>query len=497
MHDVLAHQYLDHAFFAEIFLNYGYCEDDATAHDETSWKSHIVRDYHFQENLQLLQQSRYQLAPEHRNTPLSELDTSVLEPLVAFLRKETSNSSALVQSIVPKTVQEFLQVMTTPSQPPYDSLAHRLAHTMNTVPRTPEWVRTNGICLDNLVPGKSSIPQAGQGAIAQRRLTAGEIIVPVPLLHIMDREVLTMHDNEGHPYSTQLLMNYCFGHNESSILLCPNTNAILINHCSKRKGYECGDKGPNAEYRWGTSWDPETPKCLQGSLEEMEAGDQRCVAMEVVALRDIEAGEEILIDYGERWEQAWERHVAQWKPPTVDSGFAQYVSTKELNERSEPPDFLVAGDLRAEPPVHPNVVAGCLYWTTEFDSEEEWSSLEYDPKWTEWSDEEILNYYGSDGSMFEADFDSLRETSFWPCVIIGSEDEEQTRYTVRLDGSYWGHYTAWASKNLPRFITNYPASSIRYFNKPYSSDQFLPGAFRHPIEIRDDIFPEHWRNLKN
>jgi hypothetical protein len=44
---------------------------------------------------------------------------------------------------------------------------------------------------------------------------------------------------------------------------------------------------------------------------------------------------------------------------------------------------------------------------------------------------------------------------------------------------------------------DYPPASVRYFTKPYKSDQHLPGAFRHPIEIRDDLFPEQWKNLKD
>eukprot|EP00521_Asterionellopsis_glacialis_P020229 CAMPEP_0195336930 /NCGR_PEP_ID=MMETSP0708-20121125/16562_1 /TAXON_ID=33640 /ORGANISM="Asterionellopsis glacialis, Strain CCMP134" /LENGTH=150 /DNA_ID=CAMNT_0040407765 /DNA_START=72 /DNA_END=525 /DNA_ORIENTATION=- len=35
------------------------------------------------------------------------------------------------------------------------------------------------------------------------------------------------------------------------------------------------------------------------------------------------------------------------------------------------------------------------------------------------------------------------------------------------------------------------------FHQTNRSDQHLPGAFRHYIEIRDDIFPPHWKNLKD
>jgi hypothetical protein len=34
-----------------------------------------------------------------------------------------------------------------------------------------------------------------------------------------------------------------------------------------------------------------------------------------------------------------------------------------------------------------------------------------------------------------------------------------------------------------------------FFVKPFAADQHLPGAFRHPLGIRDELFPEHWKNL--
>jgi hypothetical protein len=41
--------------------------------------------------------------------------------------------------------------------------------------------------------------------------------------------------------------------------------------------------------------------------------------LDVVAVKDIEPDEEIFIDYGSEWEQAWEDHVRKWKSPCPDS----------------------------------------------------------------------------------------------------------------------------------------------------------------------------------
>ena len=45
-----------------------------------------------------------------------------------------------------------------------------------------------------MVPGKSSLPQVGQGGFAKRFLTKGSMIVPAPLLQIMDNDDMFVYD---------------------------------------------------------------------------------------------------------------------------------------------------------------------------------------------------------------------------------------------------------------------------------------------------------------
>jgi len=52
------------------------------------------------------------------------------------------------------------------------------------------------------------------------------------------------------------------------------------------------------------------------------------LAMELVVLRDIDAGEEIFLDYGNEWEAAWKKHVEEWEPV---EGADSYVSAFEMN----------------------------------------------------------------------------------------------------------------------------------------------------------------------
>lgn len=161
------------------------------------------------------------------------------------------------------------------------------------------------MCLEHLIPYPSQIPHAGQGALAQHFIARGDLVVPVPFLHILDKNALlypSFHQPESSsPLSTswQVLLNYCFSHEESSLLLCPNTNAILINHCSTRRGpdgqlpHPCGHSdGPNAAYRWSAGdWDPTSPAWLNMTLDEIAQQEGRGLSMEIFALRDIHPGE--------------------------------------------------------------------------------------------------------------------------------------------------------------------------------------------------------------
>ena len=187
-------------------------------------------------------------------------------------------------------------------------------------PRSIDWILSEGQCLDNLVKKPSTIPHAGMGAFAQRFIPKGEIIIIAPLLHIMEANESTLiypvrYDEEEQesvkddetPIGVQLMVNYCFAHDESSMLLCPQTNAMLINHCSTRQSYggDCENnnnnedhalRGANAEIRWSMEWDEDTKKWLKMSFKQLRAEvkkGKRGLSFEVIATRDIHPGDEV------------------------------------------------------------------------------------------------------------------------------------------------------------------------------------------------------------
>lgn len=392
----------------------------------------------------------------------------------------------LAAEILPKTLKELRDTMdrnfTTPE------LIRTLARRTGINQRTQEWLRENGKCLENLVPGVSQLPNAGNGGIAQHFIGKGDIVVPAPMIHVMDRHVLAIHDDNGKKVGDQLLLNYCFGQKDSILLLCPNTNAILINHCSHRSNCNCV---PNAEVRWSNGWDDTSDAWRKMSLYELAQQPFRGLDMDIVALRDIAPGEEVFLDYGLDWEDAWNAHLETWKPLQP-----VFISAKDVNELDVPPDFMRQENLRDDTR-HPHLFAGCQYWETKEDKKSQWKKK--DPGWKNRTDLDILDTYGKDGSKFVGDYSKRHDKMYWPCLIFSpttEQEENSGTYTVRILQQHFGStHTHWHNNGLPRILTKYPRKSIHFFVRRGESDQTKPGVFRHFIGMPDNVFPQHWKNL--
>jgi len=183
------------------------------------------------------------------------------------------------------------------------------------------------MCLDNL---KSSSPAADVldeeeegGAFAARFIAKGSVIAPMPLLALKrDDLVIYTVDEEAEHYRDTLdfdkiegqeeLLNYCFGHPDSDLLLLPYSPVVGKINFHKHRNKST----PNAEIRWPSN---ESSMRLLGrkaeewlQLHPLDVLDQSGKLMlELVALRDIEPDEEVVIDYGSRWEAAWDEYQEQ------------------------------------------------------------------------------------------------------------------------------------------------------------------------------------------
>ncbi|OEU11016.1 hypothetical protein FRACYDRAFT_246118 [Fragilariopsis cylindrus CCMP1102] len=115
---------------------------------------------------------------------------------------------------------------------------------------------------------------------------------------------------------------------------------------SKGSGSESESGGPSRS----SSWDPQTDKTLKMTINEIaiesnKESTHRLLSMEIIALRDIKPGEEIFIDYGKEWENAWLEHVKTWNSNDItdtDSSIPS-ITEYELNQQKDIPVSLWFG----------------------------------------------------------------------------------------------------------------------------------------------------------
>jgi hypothetical protein len=269
-----------------------------------------------------------------------------------------------------------------------------------------------------------------------------------------------IRDLEKGPYGQQVLINYCFGHPESTILLCPygagvnyiNANQSLAN--VKVQWAQDGNTNHNSEW-------------LNTKPEDMEWIYKSMLAMDYVALRDIKAGEELLLDYGDAWEIAWGAHVKAWK---VVADWEEYTSASHFNEMyAESP--VRTSEEQNEIPYPENLVINCHPALVE----------------------QVFDALNED-ELFATAHDYIEQVGWVPekkgfeCIIRNRNDTVGT-YEITLIYQENGTNRKVHHRDIPR-------KAITFVDVPYTTDLHLPDAFRYPIGIPDDILPDAWRNME-
>lgn len=316
--------------------------------------------------------------------------------------------------------------------------------------RTIEWLDEHGACLDNLRVGQSSIPYAGKGAFATRPIFQNDVIAPLPLvpierfqLHINATEY---EDEDGEfefiSYShDQLLMNYCIGHQNSSLLFFPYSSIIhYINHSSK----------PNAKLRWANS------KIGQKNVFERDIGDVKAgLTMELVALRDIKLGEEVTIYYGKNWVHRWKQHVLEWNV-TMEQRHNPKRIIKELNKENNKP-FRTLSE-QVENPYPPCIRTAC-YSNTQVSGNYEYGRIN--------SVESLL--FCDVVERFRA------HDRYW--YIAKMEESQIIEDEIEDDA----------------LVFDIPHDAIVFVPDTYCTDINVINSFRHEIEVPEDLeWPNEW-----
>lgn len=394
-------------------------------------------------------------------------ETSKLE-IYNFLINDVMSAAAgskkgkLVSNLLPDNPDELYKVK---------QAGGSLTFSSPQVQRNLEWLQKEGFCVDNLVVNASTIPNAGRGAFARRALEKGGTIAPVPLVHLPEKALVVMHEldeDKTHRTSTeavdqQLLLNYCLGHAESSMLFYPAGGVVpFINHGSGKQA--------NAKLVWSkrseheSHWFDKNPQDL-AEEEYVFMG----ILMELVATRNIKEGEEILIDYGKEWQAAWDAHVKEWDAKVASGEIKSEWPLRALDMNQEyrgtNKPYKTLAELEKDP--YPeNVTTYCFLNAALYENEDEDA-----PKpWME----------PAKGTIFNTDY-------LYPCNMTH-------RTEMLKDGSY--NYTVVTGKTINLKISDVPQKAVTFLDKPETSDQFFRGAFRHAIGIPDDIFPKGpWRNL--
>jgi SET domain len=319
--------------------------------------------------------------------------------------------------------------------------------------RAVEWIQHNGMCIDNIRIKTATNPLMGRGAFAAYSLSKGAVVAPMPLQLFMDRSKFAAQKPEA------LFVNYCFTHpsNEKLMLFPYGPGINLINHGSLASGKA------NVAVRW-SNHHMNHKHWLSLSWSEMQQMDYPGgLLMEVYTLRDIRPDEELFMDYGRHWEEAWEAHVKSWQPVP---GAKDYVYPADMDDKAP----LLTLEEQATKPNPSNLQTACYTpnWSRKPGSVMNWTKPEFD--WPE-------------GLMY--------------CNILKREKDAasgEDLYTVSLNFERLEpDWDLGIAENKRYIDVNVPRWAISWVDRPYKSDLHLANAFRHPIGIPDDVLPKPWR----
>jgi SET domain len=331
--------------------------------------------------------------------------------------------------------------------------------------RSPAWLEENGWCIDHLEIKQSTIPGAGRGAFVKRNLAAGTMVAPAPLQAFEDRKAFQYTNPE------QLYVNYCLQPRNSKMMFFPYGPGVnLINHASS-----ASLQSPNVGLRW-SKHSMHRNELLDMEYEEFwSAVEPGHLILEFYALRDLVAGEELLLDYGSDWQASWDEHVANWTPPTANNIAAEsYVYPEDMDD-TEP---LRTVNEQETDPYPSNLITMCM---TPDKHRKKWHKhLEWEEPERSWSHTMAFCH------ILERTMGTNGLEEYTVSLVVPSKNTVMDPAELVFDATV-------PMEDL-YIDTNVPRRAIRWIEKPYMDDEHLQNAFRHPIGLPDDLVPDVWRN---
>ncbi len=394
-----------------------------------------------------------------------DLSLDMQEDVMDFLLQKVLGTAAgpdgkSASSLIPENPRKLQQVK---------DAGGTFLHRYRDMIRSDEWLEENGFCLDTIRQGVSTIPNAGRGAFADRDIKEGTNVVLTPLLHIANKDLLVLHPIEGdefveqeEPATTQILLNYAFGHPDSDMVFVPTApHVMLINH---------GGEEANAYLEWADEDDEiyNPVNYFATDLDGMAFSKDTVMILKIVADRDIKEGEEITIDYGDSWQDAWDEYVENWKKTKEGKPHplkAEDVKKLYKNKPLESMEYL------EENPYPEGVFAACYMTIEEFNDGMPMTHPE--------SGTEINNF------LEPTKYDQYDAQALYSVDVLE---------VIQAEGFFY-NYTVRATLGTDDFayVHNVPHSACTFKDKEYTSDIHIEGAFRHPIGLPDSMVPILWR----
>ena len=186
------------------------------------------------------------------------------------------------------------------------------------------------------------------------------------------------------------------------------------------------------------------------SLETMDQEVHSGLVFDFIALRDIEKDQEVLIDYGKEWQDAWDQHVRTWVPP---AGSQEYMAAYELNN-----------DL--------DLVIQTFHEASYSDN--------------------LLLYVHAEYRFMSG----LKESPFdlYSCRVLDRYTvKDETMYMVELFSAKDSANDMTVVQYFNEVLFAIPRDAFVFRDAPYSRDHQLRSSFRHEMMIPDDMFPDSWK----
>lgn len=465
----------------ELFAQYGdtWDNNDNTYHDKVTRGDYEKADKVIDEILKFMDIYGAQMSDKLKDDVLDFMLETVLEGA-------DGKNAKVVRSLIPAHPGKLQRVKDAGG-----SFAYRNRDMIKSM----DWLKKHGQCVDNLRVGRSTIPDAGRGAFAKRAIKLGFTISPVPMLPLQNEEVLELYnetkeedgemgkkeyvlDDSKPPSGYQLLLNYCFGHPESTLLLLPMAPMVnLINHASD-------ETKVNAFLQWSKHDHVFNDHHLHDvPVQDWDTTSIPPMIMELVATRDIQEGEEILIDYGVDWEEAWQKFKQEWENKYLHSGTNAKWPLHALDLRPVYKKKPFPVDIKpGQAPYPQGVLTACFIQNVDDLPDGQPRKNSAGLQITRWlSPTTFQEYLGK--NLVVCDLNDRKEVSDGAGAL-------SYNYTVM---------TRLKDSTVDKLIEvrDVPQSAITLVDRPYTSEIHTPSAFRRWISMEDQRFPQAWRNLRN